>query len=58
MRRVPPSAAAFERMFVPSFGFGGTNQSQEVRGYVRMPLSRNRIYIQGRGLGGGASRSC
>jgi hypothetical protein len=39
--------AAFEQMFVPSFGFGGSNQSQQVRGFVSMPLSRNRMYIQG-----------
>ena len=25
--------AAFERMFVPSFGFGGSSQSQQVRGF-------------------------
>ena len=40
-------AAAFERMFVPSFGFGGSSQSQQVRGSIRMPLNRNRMYIQG-----------
>lgn len=39
--------AAFERMFVPSFGFGGSSQSQQVRGFVRMPLDRNRLYLQG-----------
>lgn len=39
--------AAFERMFVPSFGFGGSSQSQQVRGFVRMPLDRNRLYVQG-----------
>ena len=39
--------ASFERMFVPSFGFGGSNQSQEVRGFVRMPLNKNRLYVQG-----------
>jgi hypothetical protein len=39
--------AAFERMFVPSFGFGGSNQSQQARGFIRMPLNRNRLYIQG-----------
>jgi hypothetical protein len=36
----------FSRSYVPSLAFGGTNQSQEVRGYVRMPLSRNRFYVQ------------
>jgi hypothetical protein len=39
--------AAFERMFVPSFGFGGSSQSQQARGYIRMPLNRNRMYLQG-----------
>jgi len=41
--------AAFERMFVPSFGFGGSSQSQQVRGYIRMPLNRNRMYVQASG---------
>jgi hypothetical protein len=41
--------AAFERMFVPSFGFGGSSQSQQARGYIRMPLNRNRMYVQGSG---------
>ncbi len=39
--------AAFERMFVPSFGFGGSSQSQAARGFIRMPLNRNRMYLQG-----------
>jgi hypothetical protein len=39
--------ASFERMFVPSFGFGGSNQSDELRGFIQMPLTRNRTYIQG-----------
>lgn len=39
--------ATFERVFVPSFGFGGSNQSQEVSGFVRMPLERNRLYVEG-----------
>jgi len=39
--------AAFERTFVPSFGFGGSNQSEELRGFVRMPFDRNRLYYQG-----------
>ena len=38
---------SFERMFVPSFGFGGSNQSEELRGFVRMPFDRNRLYYQG-----------
>lgn len=36
----------FERSYVPSFVFGGTNQSQEARGYIQMPISRNRFYVQ------------
>lgn len=36
----------YERSFVPSLAFGGPNQSQELRGYVRMPLTRNRLYLQ------------
>jgi hypothetical protein len=36
----------FERQYVPSFGFGGSSASQELRGYIRMPLSR-RMYVQG-----------
>lgn len=36
----------YERSFVPSLAFGGANQSQELRGYVRMPLTRNRLYLQ------------
>jgi hypothetical protein len=38
--------AYFERSYVPSLSFGGTNQSQELRGYVQMPLARNRFYVQ------------
>jgi hypothetical protein len=37
---------SFERMFVPSFGFGGSSDSQELRGFVRMPISKNRMYVQ------------
>jgi hypothetical protein len=36
--------ASVERRFVPSFGFG-SNKSQELRGFVQMPLSRNRSYV-------------
>jgi hypothetical protein len=39
--------ASFERAFVPSFGFGGSSQSQQARGFIRMPLDRNRMYYQG-----------
>jgi hypothetical protein len=33
-------------MFVPSFGFGGSSDSQELRGFVRMPINKNRMYVQ------------
>jgi hypothetical protein len=37
----------FSRSYVPSLAFGGTNQAQEVRGYVQMPLSSSRrVYVQ------------
>jgi hypothetical protein len=39
--------ASFERLFVPSFGFGGSNQSDQIRGFVRMPFDRRRLYFQG-----------
>jgi len=38
--------ANYRRSYVPSLVFGGTNQNQEVRGYIQMPLSKNRFYIQ------------
>lgn len=38
--------AEFRRSYVPSVAFGGTNQTEAVRGYIQMPLSRNRVYIQ------------
>ena len=38
--------ASFERTYVPSFSFGGSTQSQEFRGFVRMPLNKNRLYVQ------------
>lgn len=41
--------ATFQRMFVPSFGFGGSSDSQELRAFVRMPVSRNRMYVQASG---------
>lgn len=36
----------YARSFVPSFGFGGTLQNEEVSAHVRMPLSR-RTYASG-----------
>jgi hypothetical protein len=41
--------AAFERQYVPSFGFGGASSSQELRGYILMPLGRSRLYTQASG---------
>lgn len=41
--------ASFERAFVPSFGFGGSNASQELTAYLRMPFNRSRLYVQGSG---------
>ena len=35
----------YQRSFAPSFGFGGSTESQELRGYVHMPISRNRFYV-------------
>ena len=37
---------SYEKSFVPSFGFGGSSDSQEVRGFIHMPFSRSRIYVQ------------
>lgn len=37
---------AYSRTYVPSLAFGGANQSHEARGYVQMPLDRNRFYLQ------------
>jgi hypothetical protein len=41
---------AFEQSYTPSFSFSGSNDSQELRGFVRMPFSRNRFYVQSTGL--------
>ena len=41
--------ASFERHFVPSFGFGGATSSQELRGYITMPLGRSRMYTHASG---------
>ncbi|HTI38137.1 MAG TPA: hypothetical protein VL484_11280 [Vicinamibacterales bacterium] len=37
--------ASYDRSYVPSFAFGGSNQSEEVRGNVTMPLNHNRLYV-------------
>ena len=36
----------YDRQYVPSFGFGGSSNSQELRGWVQMPL-RPGLYTQG-----------
>jgi hypothetical protein len=33
------------RTFVPSFAFGGSNQSEYLQAYVQMPVVRNRLYV-------------
>lgn len=38
---------SLERSYAPSFGFGGSNDNREIRGFVRMPFSRNRYYVNG-----------
>jgi len=38
--------ATYNRSYVPSLVFGGTNQSQEATAYVQMPFSKNRWYLQ------------
>lgn len=44
------AGVAFERSYMPSFGFSGSNDTQELRGYVRLPFSQNRLYVQSDGL--------
>lgn len=34
------------RSFVPSFGFGGSNQNDEIRAFLHMPVDRSRAYVQ------------
>jgi hypothetical protein len=36
----------FRRSYVPSVAFGGSNQTETARGYIQMPLRRNRLYLQ------------
>ena len=42
--------AGYERSYAPSFGFGGSSSSQELRGYVFMPFTRSRIYVNASGM--------
>lgn len=39
--------AGFERQFVPSFGFGGSSSSQELRTWVQTPFNRGRVFVNG-----------
>jgi hypothetical protein len=36
----------YSRGYKPSFGFGGATKSDDVSGYVTMPLVKNRAYVQ------------
>jgi hypothetical protein len=38
--------AEYSRGYKPSYGFGGATRSDDVSGYIQMPLSRNRVYIE------------
>jgi hypothetical protein len=38
--------ADYNRDYKPSFGFGAATMNDDVSGYIRMPLSRNRLYVQ------------
>jgi hypothetical protein len=41
--------ASYERSFLPSFGFGGSNRAQEVRGWIDLPPIGHRVFLQGSG---------
>jgi hypothetical protein len=45
-RRTPHATLDFSysQSFVPSFGFGGTMENQDVSGRIRIPFARNRLY--------------
>ena len=40
----------YQRSYSPSFTFGGTHRSHEVRGYIDMPFRQNRVYVQESGV--------
>ena len=40
---------SYERSFAPSFGFGGSSSSHDLRGHVFMPFTRNRLYLNASG---------
>lgn len=39
--------AGFAKHYVPTFGFGGATSSQELNGFIFMPLGGTRFYTQG-----------
>ena len=39
----------FERSYTPTFGFSGSHDTQELRGFIHLPFSRNRFYVQSDG---------
>jgi hypothetical protein len=40
---------SLEQSYAPSFGFSGSNDNRELHGFVHMPFSKNRFYIEGDG---------
>jgi hypothetical protein len=40
---------SYDRSFLPSFGFGGTNRAQQVLGWVDLPPIGHRVYMQASG---------
>lgn len=41
-------SGGYQRSYVPSFGFGGTFQNEELTGGVLVPFARRRAYVDGR----------
>lgn len=39
-------SAAYQRSFIPSFGFGGTFQNEDLSARAHVPFSRNRAYVE------------
>jgi hypothetical protein len=40
-------SASYQRSFIPSFGFGGTSQNEELGANVHVPFARGRAYAEG-----------
>ena len=40
-------SANYRRAYIPSFGFGGTMQNEQLTANVRMPIGRTRAYVDG-----------